>query len=75
MNFAPRQVGQEAEVMPMYFAFPTVPAEIFVPVPGTGARVNLQFVIAVVGMLAFLALLFVAVVVMVASSRRRDDDR
>jgi hypothetical protein len=50
-------------------------AEIFFQVPGTGARVNIWFVIVAGCVLTIAALVFVAVVVMVASSRRREDDR
>jgi hypothetical protein len=52
--------------------FPLV-AEIFVPIPGTGARVNLMAVILAVGVLALLVMLFVAVLAMVTGSRRRDE--
>jgi hypothetical protein len=47
-------------------------SEIFVPIPGTGARVNLMAVILAVGVLVLLALLLVAILAMLAGSRRRD---
>jgi hypothetical protein len=50
-------------------------AEIFVPIPGTGARVNLVAVILAVCALLLLALVFAAVLAMTVASRRRDDER
>jgi|GEM_PF-6956505 hypothetical protein len=50
-------------------------AEIFVPIPGTGARVNLVGVILAASALVLLALVFAAVVAMVVANCRRDDER
>lgn len=50
-------------------------AEIFVPIPGTGARVNLMGVIFAASALLLLALVFVAVTTIVAASSRKDGER